>query len=227
MLGTIVNFIAILIGGSLGLFIKGGLPKRFMDTIMNGIALCIIYIGVSGAIKSEQMLLIVVSIVIGSLIGELVNIDGKLIALGNFIESKSKKSSEGVSISQGFVTASLLFCVGAMAIVGALEGGLSHKHDILFTKSILDGITSIILSSTLGIGVLLSAFCVLIYQGIIVLGSSLLQGILTTSIITEMSAVGSLLILGLGLNMLGITKIKVANMLPGIIVPIIYGSHLT
>ncbi|WP_238884207.1 DUF554 domain-containing protein [Clostridium sp. YIM B02551] len=226
MLGTIVNFIAILIGGSLGLFIKGGLPKRFMDTIMNGIALCIIYIGVSGAIKSEQMLLIVVSIVIGSLIGELVDIDGKLIALGNFIESKSKKSSEGVSISQGFVTASLLFCIGAMAIVGALEGGLSHKHDILFTKSILDGITSIILSSTLGIGVLLSAFCVLIYQGIIVLGSSLLQGILTTSIITEMSAVGSLLILGLGLNMLGITKIKVANMLPGIIVPIIYGVFM-
>ncbi|MDD7795796.1 DUF554 domain-containing protein [Clostridium sp. 'White wine YQ'] len=229
MLGTIINFIAILIGGSLGLFIKGGLPKRFMDTIMNGIALCIIYIGFSGAIKSEQMLLIVVSIVIGSLIGELIDIDGKLVALGNFIESKSKKSSEGVSISQGFVTASLLFCVGAMAIVGALEGGLSHKHDILFTKSILDGITSIILSSTLGIGVLLSAFCVLIYQGIIVLGSSLLQGILTTSIITEMSAVGSLLILGLGLNMLGITKIKVANMLPGIIVPIIYGiviSHI-
>lgn len=107
MLGTIVNFVAILIGGSLGLFIKGGLPKRFMDTIMNGIALCIIYIGISGAIKSDQMLLIVVSIVIGSLIGELVNVDGKLVALGNFIESKSKKSSENVSISQGFVTASL------------------------------------------------------------------------------------------------------------------------
>ena len=177
----------------------------------------------SGTLKGENMLLIVISIAIGSLLGELINIDEKLILLGNFIENKAKSFSKDTSISLGFVTASLLFCVGAMAVVGSLESGLLGKYDILFTKSILDGVTSLILSSTLGIGVILSAFSVLVYQGLITLAASLLQNILTTPIVNEMSAVGSLLIIGIGLNMLGITKIKVANMLPAIFIPIIYG----
>jgi uncharacterized membrane protein YqgA involved in biofilm formation len=169
------------------------------------------------------MLLIVISIAIGSLLGEFINIDEKLILLGNFIEDKAKNFSKDTSISLGFVTASLLFCVGAMAVVGSLESGLLGKYDVLFTKSILDGVTALILSSTLGIGVILSAFSVLVYQGLITLAASLLQNILTTPIVNEMSAVGSLLIIGIGLNMLGITKIKVANMLPAIFIPIIYG----
>ncbi len=223
MLGTIVNFFTIFVGGIIGVLLKGGLPKRFTDTIMSGVALCVIYIGISGTLKGENMLLIVISIAIGSLLGELINIDEKLILLGNFIENKAKSYSKDTSISLGFVTASLLFCVGAMAVVGSLESGLLGKYDILFTKSILDGVTSLILSSTLGIGVILSAFSVLVYQGLITLAASLLQNILTTPIVNEMSAVGSLLIIGIGLNMLGITKIKVANMLPAIFIPIIYG----
>lgn len=223
MLGTIVNFFTIFVGGIIGVLLKGGLPKRFTDTIMSGVALCVIYIGVSGTLKGENMLLIVISIAIGSLLGESVNIDEKLILLGNFIENKAKNFSKDTSISLGFVTASLLFCVGAMAVVGSLESGLLGKYDILFTKSILDGVTALILSSTLGIGVILSAFSVLVYQGLITLAASLLQNILTTPIVNEMSAVGSLLIIGIGLNMLGITKIKVANMLPAIFIPIIYG----
>lgn len=223
MLGTIVNFFTIFVGGIIGVLLKGGLPKRFTDTIMSGVALCVIYIGISGTLKGENMLLIVISIAIGSLLGELINIDEKLILLGNFIENKAKSFSKDTPISLGFVTASLLFCVGAMAVVGSLESGLLGKYDILFTKSILDGVTSLILSSTLGIGVILSAFSVLVYQGLITLAASLLQNILTTPIVNEMSAVGSLLIIGIGLNMLGITKIKVANMLPAIFIPIIYG----
>lgn len=223
MLGTIVNFFTIFVGGIIGVLLKGGLPKRFTDTIMSGIALCVIYIGISGTLKGENMLLIVISIAIGSLLGEAINIDDKLILLGNFIENKAKNFSKDTSISLGFVTASLLFCVGAMAVVGSLESGLLGKYDILFTKSILDGVTALILSSTLGIGVILSAFSVLVYQGLITLAASLLQNILTTPIVNEMSAVGSLLIIGIGLNMLGITKIKVANMLPAIFIPIIYG----
>lgn len=223
MLGTIVNFFTIFVGGIIGVLLKGGLPKRFTDTIMSGVALCVIYIGISGTLKGENMLLIVISIAIGSLLGESINIDEKLILLGNFIENKAKSFSKDTSISLGFVTASLLFCVGAMAVVGSLESGLLGKYDILFTKSILDGVTALILSSTLGIGVILSAFSVLVYQGLITLAASLLQNILTTPIVNEMSAVGSLLIIGIGLNMLGITKIKVANMLPAIFIPIIYG----
>lgn len=223
MLGTIVNFFTIFVGGIIGVLLKGGLPKRFTDTIMSGVALCVIYIGVSGTLKGENMLLIVISIAVGSLLGEFINIDEKLILLGNFIENKAKNFSKDTSISLGFVTASLLFCVGAMAVVGSLESGLLGKYDILFTKSILDGVTALILSSTLGIGVILSAFSVLVYQGLITLAASLLQNILTTPIVNEMSAVGSLLIIGIGLNMLGITKIKVANMLPAIFIPIIYG----
>ncbi|WP_315113508.1 DUF554 domain-containing protein [Clostridium intestinale] len=223
MLGTIVNFFTIFVGGIIGMLLKGGLPKRFTDTIMSGVALCVIYIGISGTLKGENMLLIVISIAIGSLLGELINIDEKLILLGNFIENKAKSFSKDTPISLGFVTASLLFCVGAMAVVGSLESGLLGKYDILFTKSILDGVTALILSSTLGIGVILSAFSVLVYQGLITLAASLLQNILTTPIVNEMSAVGSLLIIGIGLNMLGITKIKVANMLPAIFIPIIYG----
>lgn len=223
MLGTIVNFFTILVGGIIGVLLKGGLPKRFTDTIMSGVALCVIYIGISGTLKGENMLLIVISTAVGSLLGESINIDEKLILLGNFIENKAKNFSKDTSISLGFVTASLLFCVGAMAVVGSLESGLLGKYDILFTKSILDGVTALILSSTLGIGVILSAFSVLVYQGLITLAASLLQNILTTPIVNEMSAVGSLLIIGIGLNMLGITKIKVANMLPAIFIPIIYG----
>jgi uncharacterized membrane protein YqgA involved in biofilm formation len=221
VLGTIVNALAIIGGSLVGFILKGGIPKKINETIIKGLALCILVIGISGAIKSQNMLVVICSIVIGALIGEAIDIDARLFKLGDSIESKLQ--GKGGKISEGFVTASLVYCVGAMAIVGSLNSGLKGDHSILFTKSVLDGISAIMFTSTLGIGVALSAIPVFLYQGIITIGASYLQGILTqTAIITEISAVGSVLIIGLSFNMLGLTKIKVANYLPAVIIPIIY-----
>lgn len=194
---------------------------------MNGLALCVIYIGISGTLKGEDTLQMIICIAIGALIGEIIDIDDKLNKLGQLIENKVNNNkdatSETVSIAEGFVTSSLLFCVGAMAVVGSLESGLKGNHTTLFAKSILDGVSSIIFTSSLGIGVIFSAAAILIYQGSITLLAGVLSGILTEIVINNMSAVGSLLILGLGLNMLGASKIKVANLLPSIFIPIIFG----
>ena len=220
MLGTLVNFSAIIIGSIIGLLLKNGVPEKLSNTIMQGLGLCVLLIGISGAIKGSNVLLIIISVVIGGFIGELIDLDNLLQKLGDKIENRFK--GNGVKISEGFVTASLLFCVGSMAIVGALQSGLEGNHKILFAKSMLDGISSIIFASSLGIGVLLSAFSVLIYQGAITLAASLLKGVLIQSVVTEITAVGSLLIIGLGFNILNITKIKVANLLPSVFIPIIY-----
>lgn len=228
MLGTIVNSLAIICGCLVGLIVKGRLTEKISLTIMNGLALCVLFIGISGALKGNDILQIIICIALGALIGEIIDIDKKLNDLGNMIEKKinSKRkntSSEKISISEGFVTSSLLFCVGAMAVVGSLESGLQGIHTTLFAKSILDGISSIIFASSLGIGVMLSSIAILIYQGSITLLAGCLSTILTDTVINNMSAVGSLLIVGLGFNMLGITKIKVANLLPAIFIPIIFG----
>lgn len=220
MLGTIVNSLAIIGGSLVGFILKGGIPERINDTIMKGLALCIFIIGTMGAIKAEDMLLVICCIVIGALIGELINIDKWLIRLGDAIENKLQ--GKGGKVSEGFVTASLIYCVGAMAIVGSLDSGLKGNHSILFTKAMLDGISAIMFTSTLGIGVALSSVSVFIYQGIITIGAASLQGVLTQNVIAEMSVVGSILIIGLGFNMLGLTKIKIANLLPSIFLPIFY-----
>lgn len=219
-LGTIVNFSAIVIGSLIGILVKGGLPEKISDTIMQGLSLCVIYIGISGAIKGSNVMLIIFSAVIGGFVGELIDIDNLLKKLGDKIENKFK--GKGTKISEGFVTASLLFCVGSMAIVGSLESGLQGNNKILFAKSVIDGVVSIIFSSTLGIGVMISSISVLLYQGIITLAASGLKYILIQSVITEMTAIGSLLIMAIGLNMLGVSKIKVANLLPSVFVPIFY-----
>lgn len=219
MLGTIVNFFAIILGGLLGLILKGGIPKKISDTVMQGLALCVVFIGISGSLKAQDTLIVIISIAIGAVIGEIIDIDKQLKKLGDYIESKFKGGNN--KISEGFVTSSLIYCVGAMAIMGSLESGLQGKYDTLFTKSLLDGTSSIIFSSTLGVGVLLSSVTVLIYQGAITLGASLIKPLLIDSVVANMSAAGSLLILGLGLNMLGVTKIKVANLLPAMFLPII------
>lgn len=220
MLGTLVNCAAIIGGSLVGFIFKGGIPERINETIMKGLALCILIIGITGAVKSENTFLVICSVVIGSLIGELIDIDKWLKRLGDGIERKLQ--GKGGRVSEGFVTASLIYCVGAMAIVGSLNSGLKGDHEVLFTKAMLDGISSIMFTSTLGIGVALSAVSVFIYQGIITVAASFLQTILTQPVVTEMSAVGSLLIMGLGFNMMGVTKIKVANMLPAIFIPIFY-----
>ncbi|MTI66779.1 MAG: DUF554 domain-containing protein [Firmicutes bacterium] len=219
MLGTIVNSLAIIIGGMLGVMFRNGLRERFKETIMQGLSLSVIVIGLMGALKAENILLVIISIVIGSIIGEAVKIEQKLNSLGDFIESKVKGDS---NVSRGFVTTSLIYCVGAMAIVGALESGLTGNHETLFAKSILDGISSIIFSSTLGIGVVFSSISVFIYQGVITLLASSLKTLLTDAVVTEMSAVGGILIMGIGFNILEVKKIKIGNMLPAVFIPIIY-----
>ncbi|MCT8977109.1 DUF554 domain-containing protein [Clostridium sp. CX1] len=220
MLGTIANFSAIIIGSIIGILFKNGIPEKISNTIMQGLGLCVIFIGVTGAIKGNNILLIIISIVVGGFIGELVDLDNMIQKLGDKIENKFK--GKGVKVSEGFVTASLLFCVGSMAIVGALESGLEGNHKILYAKSMLDGVSSIIFASSLGIGVIFSSISVLIYQGAITIAASLLKGVLIQSVVNEMTAIGSILIIGIGFNILNITKIKAANLLPAVFIPIIY-----
>ena len=222
-MGTIINCIAIIGGCIVGLIVGGRISEKISNTVMNALGLAVIYIGISGALEGGDTLKMIISMAIGAVIGEIIDIDRYLNKLGDFLQKKFKGSNNNSSISEGFVTASLLFCVGAMAVVGALENGLKGNYDTLLAKSVLDGVSSIIFSSTLGIGVMLSAGAVFIYQGVITLGAGFLSGILSDVVITNMSCVGSLLILGIGLNMLGITKIKVANLLPAIFIPIIFG----
>ena len=235
-LGVIVNglvivgasFAALILKKFIMKFDKNNKVEKISDTIMSGLALCIIYMGISGALECQHVLICIISMVVGGLIGELIDIDKGLNSLGDKIEEKLNKgktdvSKEKVSISQGFVSARLLFCVGAMAVVGALNSGLFGNNDTLFAKSALDGVSSFLFSLTMGIGVLLSAVAVFLYEGIIACGAFLLKGVLSTAVITEMNAVGSLLILALGINMILKANIKVANLLPAMFVPIIFG----
>lgn len=220
MLGTIVNAAAIIGGSLIGLLFKGGIPNKYNDTIIKANGLSVLLIGIMSAIKTQNVLLVIFSMVIGSIIGEFLNIEDRLDHLGDFIGKKLGDNDGG--IAKGFVTASLLFCVGSMAIVGALQSGLSGDHQTLFAKSVLDGITAIIFTSTLGIGVIFSAVAVFIYQGIITLAASGMKIFLIETVILEMSAIGGLLIIALGLNLLEIKRIKVGNMLPAMFIPLIY-----
>lgn len=223
MLGTIVNTIAIIVGSIVGLFLKGGIPKRLDEAIIKALGLSVLYIGIVGSLKCTETLLLILSLVIGVIIGELLDLDKALNRLGKKIEEVFKKhpKTEG-SVAEGFVAASLLFCVGSMAIVGSIQSGLEGNHETLFVKSMLDGITSIIYTSTMGIGVAISAVAVFLYQGIITLASGFLGSILVETQITNIGAIGSVLIIALGLNMLEITRIKVANFLPAIFIPMLY-----
>lgn len=220
LFGTIVNGIAIVIGSLLGIILKKGIKDEYKSTIMDGIALSVIVIGITGGIESENIILVISSIVIGSIIGEAMGIEKKLDQIGYKLQTKFGRGDS--NFSKGFVTASLIFCVGAMAIIGSLESGIQGNHDTLIVKSIIDGISSIIFASTLGIGVLFSAIPVVIYQGTITLLATSIKGMLTPEVVNEMSAVGGILIMAIGINVMGLKKIKVGNMLPAIFIPIIY-----
>ena len=220
MLGTVVNVCTILLGCALGLLLRKGLPQRLRDTVMQGLGLCVILIGLSGAIGTSDTMCVIISVVLGGLLGAAVNVEKCLENLGNLAQQKLARGGDG--FARGFVTASLVYCVGAMAIMGALDSGLKSDHATLIAKSALDGISAIIFASTLGPGVALSALTVLIYQGSITLMAGWLNPLLTDVIITEMSAVGGLLIVGIGLNMLFDKHIAVGNLLPAIFVPMAY-----
>jgi uncharacterized protein len=220
MLGTIVNTLAIITGSLIGLLFKGGIPEKYSKTIMHAIGLAVVLIGLKTALKTDDILIIIISLALGSVLGEFLRIEDRLQQFGKWIGRLVSGDNDGVA--KGFVTASLIYCVGAMAIVGALESGLSGNHQTLFAKSLLDGIGSILFASTLGIGVLFSAVSVFLYQGAITLGASTLKQFLTPPVVAQMSAVGGLLIMAIGLNLLEIKKLKIGNMLPAIFIPLVY-----
>ena len=220
MWGTVVNSLAIVIGSLFGIGLNKGIKDDYKDTIMNAIGLTVIIIGIMGGISSENIILVIASLVIGSIIGEVIGIEKRLDKLGDSLQDKF--GAKDSNFSKGFVTTSLVFCVGAIAIVGSLEGGIQGDHSTLFAKSIIDGITSVIFASTLGIGVAFSAIPVFLYQGSITIFSSLIKDLFTPEVINEMSAIGGILIMAIGINILDIKKIKVGNMLPAVIIPILY-----
>lgn len=219
MLGTIVNFITIVFGGMVGFFFGKAFPEKLKNTVLQGVGLTVMLIGLQMALRTSNVLTLIASLVIGGIIGESIDIEHQLNNIGDFLEKKLSKKGNG-QFTKAFVTASLIYCVGAMAIVGALEDGLNGNHSILFAKATLDGITAIVFSSSMGIGVVFSAIPVFLYQGSIALFAGLLQGVLSETVVVEMSAVGGLLILGIGINMLGIKEIKVGNLLPGIFIAV-------
>lgn len=227
MIAVLVNGAAIIIGGSIGLLLKKGMSEEMGSLIMKGIALCVIYIGISGALEGENTMITILSMLFGAIIGHTLKLDYRLNNMASKLEKKMQKRDEDgqevvmkTSFAEGFVTATLLFCIGALAIVGSLQAGLSNDYEMLFMKSAMDGITSVIFASTLGVGVLFSSFPVVIYQGIIVGIAGFAAPYLTDYMVGEMTCVGSLLILAIAFNMLGITKIKIMNLMPAVFIPI-------
>lgn len=219
MLGTIVNSLSILVGGLVGSLFKNKISSAYNETIMKALGLSVILIGLKSALEVNNILLLIICLTLGTLIGEIMKIGKGIENIGAWLEGKFSKQN---GLSNGFVTASLVYCVGAMSIMGSLESGLTNNHSILYAKSLLDGISAIIFSSSLGIGVCFSAISVFIYQGIITLTASLMKQFLIASVVNEMSAIGGLLIVAIGANMLDIKRIKVGNMLPAIFLPLIY-----
>lgn len=216
MLGVLVNTLTVLLGSTVGLLCRRGIPKRLTDAVMIGLGLCTLYIGISGSLEGENTLVLIAAMVLGAAVGTLLDIDGAIERLGTWVERRFHGDGEG-SVARGFVTASLLFCVGSMTVVGSLEAGISGDNTMLFTKAALDLCSSTMLAASLGVGVLFSAVFVLVFQGALVLLSGLLAPLLTNpSLVAEMTCAGSLLITGIGLNLMGITKLKVANYLPAI-----------
>ena len=219
--GVLVNVLTVLIGSTLGLLLKKQIPEKLTTAVMTAIGLCTVAIGVTGVIKGQNQLVMIISLVLGTIIGTLIDIDGKLTKIGDKLQKK-KGENEKSTFSQGFVTASLLFCVGAMTIVGSMNAGISGDTQMLYTKSVLDLISSTMLGASLGIGVLFSSVFVLAFQGGLVALSMALGSFLNDFAVAELICAGSVMIIALGLNLIGITKIKVANLLPGLVlVPVV------
>ena len=219
LLGVLVNAAAILFGSLIGLLLRRGVSEKISTAVMTGIGLCVAVIGLDGALKTENSLILILSITCGAVVGTLLDLDALLQRFGLWVQNKlgGKAEAGKHGIAEGFVGGTLLYCVGAMAIVGSLNSGLLGDHSMLYTKSMLDGISSVMLAVSLGAGVALSSASVLVYQGAIVLLSGLLRPLLTDACITEIGAAGSLLIVVIGTNTIGVTKIKAANFLPAVL----------
>ena len=219
LLGTIVNTAAIIGGTLIGFILRKGIPERMNKTIMQGLALGIMVLGLSEGIKSTNPIIVFGCVVLGGILGEFMGIEKRLEDFGHQFQKLLK--NKGGNVAQAFVTTSLIFCIGAMAIMGPIQSGLQNDHTTLYAKSIIDGVSAIIFSSTLGIGVILSGISVFLYQGSITLLASVIKPLLSDPVIREMSAIGGVLIFGIGINMLDIVKIRLGNLLPAVFLPII------
>ncbi len=219
LLGALVNTGTVIAGSLIGLLLRKGISKRIADSVMLAMSLCVAWIGFTGAIKGTNTIVIILSTLIGALIGEAIDIDRHVNNLGKKLENKVGEGHGNVA--QGFVSATLLFCVGSMTVLGALESGLTGNHSTQYAKSLLDFVSSMIYASTFGIGVIFAAGSVLLIQGSITLMATWLEPLLSASVITEMTAVGSIFIIGLALNMMGVTKFKLMNYIPAIFLPIL------
>lgn len=233
-LGTLVNFVVVLILGTVGAFIKKGIPERFSSGIMNAMAICVIYIGIDGMLEAApdtsvdapllspglfKILVMTLSMAIGTAIGELIDFEKLMDRLGGFAAKRLGTLGENENFAKGFVSCSILFCVGAMTINGAIASA-SGDHQLLLTKSLIDGVSVLVMSSTLGIGCAFSAFFVLLYQGTLTLFATMLVGVVSAATLTYMSVTGSLIVVLLGTNVLGITKVRTANMVPAMFVAV-------
>ncbi len=219
--GAVVNFVLVILGSLIGIFLKKGIPERVKDTLMNGIALCVLFIGIKGLFEDEiKVLIIIISMCAGAVIGELIDLDKLINKFAQRVENKFSYNKDS-KIADGFISATLIFCVGAMTVVGSIDSGISGDNTMLYSKSVMDFITSVTLASALGFGVLLSCFSVLIIEGTLTLLAFALQPILSTQIISHISVIGSLLIIALALNILKVTKIKIMNLIPAVFIPII------
>lgn len=227
MLGVIVNVITVILGSCIGLLFKKGIPERVGTAVMIGLGACTLYIGILGSLCGENILIVISSIVLGVISGTLLNIDGAINRLASSVETKFKKDGGKNSFAEGLVTATLLFCVGSMTVTGSIQAGLTGDNSLLITKATLDFVSSMMLASSLGLGVLLASVSVFIVQGSIALLAGLIAPFMNTGAINEMTCVGSILIIMIGTNLMEITKIKVADFLPAIVfAPIIYNIFM-
>lgn len=219
--GTLVNAAAVIVGSLMGFLIGKGLSERVSKAVMCAVGFCTVYIGVTGCFKGQNTLVIILSLVFGTLIGEGFDLDKQINRLGGFVEKKLNHGDNHLPIAEGFVNASLLFCVGAMTVVGSLNSGLRNDHTTLYAKACIDLISASVFASTMGMGVALSAFTVLVSQGSIALLANVIAPLLSDAVIGEMTAVGSLLIIGLSFNLLGFAKLKIINFIPSIFLPML------
>ena len=216
--GVLVNTGTVIVGSLLGLLFKKGIPERVSRAVMIALGLFTLYLGIDGALGAENALIVVAALVLGAIVGTLLDIDGAINRLGKWAESKVRRGEgEQVSVAEGFVSASLLFCVGAMTVNGAIEAGIQGDNSLFFTKAVMDLFSSMMLASALGLGVLFSAAFVFVFQGLLVLLAGVIAPALTPFAVAEMTAAGSLIMIALGLNIIGVSKIKVADYLPAIV----------
>ncbi|MBT9153663.1 MAG: putative membrane protein YdfK [Firmicutes bacterium] len=219
MLGTIVNALAILAGGILGALLGGVIKEKSRDTVMHGLGLSVVVVGLTMALKTDSPLIVIASLVLGGLVGEWLDIEGNLYRGAALVEKRYVRGKGG--LAQGFVTTSLIYCVGAMAIMGSLESGMTGNHATLYAKAMLDGVSAVVFASTLGLGVALSSLSVFVYQGAITLLAAWISQWLTPAAVIEMTATGGILIVAIGLNVLEIKKVRVGNLLPAILLAVL------